>query len=455
MKNCTNIVQTCLRNIAQAQHTNAYLEVFEQEALERAEAIDQKIKAGKAGKLAGLVVGIKDLFSYQNHQVSASSKILKGYTAQYNATTIERLLQEDAILIGRHNCDEFGMGSSGENSAFGAVKNGLNEAYVAGGSSGGSAVAVQTHTCHVALGSDTGGSVRQPASFCGILGLKPTYSRISRHGLIAYSSSFDTVGILGNTVQDIAQVLEVVAGADEWDSTASRVPVPAYTTSLSLDKKLKIAYLPETLGENAICPFSKAQMQARFISLEQEGHILEAVHFPYLKYVLPTYYLLTTAEASSNLARYDGVRYGYRTQDAQNLEEMYQKTRTECFGNEVKRRLMLGTYILQAGFYEAYYQKAQKVRRLIQDWTLQILRQYDFIILPTTPSTAFRLGDKREDAMQMFWEDVFTVQANLAGIPALTVPNGTHSNGLPIGLQVLASPFAEAELLAFGAYLMR
>ncbi|TAE10457.1 MAG: Asp-tRNA(Asn)/Glu-tRNA(Gln) amidotransferase subunit GatA [Bacteroidetes bacterium] len=449
MKNCVTTLQQSLERIEATKDTRAYLEVYAEEALARAEAIDQKIAQGTAGKLAGLVVGLKDLFCYKQHAVSASSRILQGFQAQYNATAVERLLAEDAIIIGRHNCDEFGMGSSGENSAFGAVRNGLNADYVAGGSSGGSAVAVQTHTCHVALGSDTGGSVRQPASFCGIMGLKPTYGRISRHGLIAYASSFDVVGIFAHTAPEIAQVLEVIAGADEWDSTASILPVPAYSENLSLNRKLKIAYLPETLSEQALCPFSQAQMQARFASLEREGHSLEAVSFPYLEYVLPTYYLLTTAEASSNLARYDGVRYGYRAQDVQSLEDLYKKTRSEGFGREVQRRLMLGTFVLQAGFYDAYYQKAQQVRRLIQQWTLQTLEKYDFIILPTTPSTAFRLGEKRENATQMFWEDVFTVQANLAGVPALTLPNGTHPNGLPIGLQVLAKPFAEGDLLAF------
>lgn len=449
MKNCVTTLQQSLERIEATKDTRAYLEVYAEEALARAEAIDQKIAQGTAGKLAGLVVGLKDLFCYKQHAVSASSRILQGFQAQYNATAVERLLAEDAIIIGRHNCDEFGMGSSGENSAFGAVRNGLNADYVAGGSSGGSAVAVQTHTCHVALGSDTGGSVRQPASFCGIMGLKPTYGRISRHGLIAYASSFDAVGIFAHTAPEIAQVLEVIAGADEWDSTASTLPVPAYSENLSLNRKLKIAYLPETLSEQALCPFSQAQMQARFASLEREGHSLEAVNFPYLEYVLPTYYLLTTAEASSNLARYDGVRYGYRAQDVQSLEDLYKKTRSEGFGREVQRRLMLGTFVLQAGFYDAYYQKAQQVRRLIQQWTLQTLEKYDFIILPTTPSTAFRLGEKRENATQMFWEDVFTVQANLAGVPALTLPNGTHPNGLPIGLQVLGKPFAEGDLLAF------
>jgi aspartyl-tRNA(Asn)/glutamyl-tRNA(Gln) amidotransferase subunit A len=281
------------------------------------------------------------------------------------------------------------------------------------------------------------------------MGLKPTYGRISRHGLIAYASSFDAVGIFAHTAPEIAQVLEVIAGADEWDSSASTLPAPAYSENLLLNRKLKIAYLPETLSEQALCPFSQAQMEARFASLEREGHSLEAVNFPYLEYVLPTYYLLTTAEASSNLARYDGVRYGYRAQDVQSLEDLYKKTRSEGFGREVQRRLMLGAFVLQAGFYDAYYQKAQQVRRLIQQWTLQTLEKYDFILLPTTPSTAFRLGEKRENATQMFWEDVFTVQANLAGVPALTLPNGTHPNGLPIGLQILAKPFAEGDLLAF------
>jgi aspartyl-tRNA(Asn)/glutamyl-tRNA(Gln) amidotransferase subunit A len=453
MQNCSEIVRACLAQIEKHAPTHAYLEVFKEEALQQATIIDRKIQAGTAGKLAGKIVGLKDLFSYKGHQVSASSKILKGYTAQYHATSVERLLAEDAIIIGRHNCDEFGMGSSGENSAFGVVKNGINPEYVAGGSSGGSAVAVQTHTCHIALGSDTGGSVRQPASFCGIIGLKPTYGRISRHGLIAYASSFDAVGIFAQTVQEIAQTLEIIAGADDWDSTASPLPVPAYSQLLHIDKKLKIAYLPETLSEQAVCAFSKTQMQARLEMLEREGHNVEAVSFPYLSYVLPTYYLLTTAEASSNLARYDGVRYGHRTQEAQNLEEFYKKTRSEGFGQEVQRRLLLGTFVLQAGFYDAYYQKAQQVRRLIQNWTLDILSKYDFIILPTTPTTAFRLGDKRENATQMFWEDVFTVQANLAGVPALSMPNGIHPNGLPIGLQILAKPFAEAELLAFAHYI--
>lgn len=449
------VVRSYLSTIEKKTHLNAFLEVYKEESLRRARDLDAKKKAGQQlGKLAGMVVGIKDVLCYQNHHLQASSKILDGFIAQFNATAVERLLQEDAIIIGRQNCDEFAMGSSNENSSFGNVLNEIATDRVPGGSSGGSAVAVQADLCLVSLGSDTGGSVRQPAAFCGVIGLKPTYSRISRHGLIAYASSFDTIGIIGKNIPDIALVLEVIAGKDEWDSTVSHREVPAYSRQLTSPSKLKIAYIEETLSNKGLHPIIQQKTYEKINFLKQEGHDVEAVHFPFLDCILPTYYILTTAEASSNLSRFDGVRYGYREGDGASLEEMYKKTRTHGFGQEVKRRILLGTFVLSAGYYDAYYTKAQKVRRLIKEKTDELFQTYDFIILPTTPTTAFKIGAHTQNALEMYLADLFTVQANVAGIPAISIPNGEDADGLPIGLQLMARPFEEERLLALAAYIL-
>ncbi|MFZ6000886.1 MAG: Asp-tRNA(Asn)/Glu-tRNA(Gln) amidotransferase subunit GatA [Bacteroidota bacterium] len=451
---CVELVNHHLNQIDKYKHLNAFLSVYAEEALARAASIDQKIKAGNAGKLAGLVVGLKDVLSYDGHPLQAASQILNGFVAQYNATAVQRLLDEDAIVIGRQNCDEFAMGSSNENSSFGPVKNAIDPTRVPGGSSGGSAVAVMADMCQVSLGSDTGGSVRQPAAFCGVVGLKPTYSRISRHGLIAYGSSFDCIGIFSKHLDDVALVLEVIAGADEFDSTVSTHPVPAYTANLSSSKKFKVAYIRETLESSALQPEIKRDIQTKITQLQNDGHVVEAIDFPLLEYILPTYYILATAEASSNLSRFDGVRYGFRSPNTTDLASMYKKSRAEGFGKEVQRRILLGTFVLSSSYYDAYYTKAQKVRRLIRDKTKEIFSQYDFIVMPAAPTTAFKLGELTDNPVEMYLADLFSVQANVAGVPGIAIPIGTDNKGLPIGMQVIADDFNEVGLFQFSQVLL-
>lgn len=442
-----SLVEQAISDIANKKQLNAFLEVFEKSASEQAIAIDEKIKAGTAGKLAGVIVGLKDNICYKGHKVSASSKILEGFESLYSATVVEKLLKQDAIIIGRLNCDEFAMGSSNENSAYGNVLNPLNEKCVPGGSSGGAAAAVAADLCHVTLGSDTGGSIRQPASFTGTVGIKPTYGRVSRYGLIAYASSFDQIGPITKTVEDMALVLQVISGQDPHDNTSSSHPVENFTKELQADKKYKIAYLKECIDSEGIDPEVKASVLKQIETLKAAGHEVKEVSFPYLEYLVPTYYVLTTAEASSNLSRFSGIHYGHRSSVATDLESTYKKSRSEGFGKEVKRRIMLGTFVLSAGYYDAYYSKAQKVRRVIQDKTKEIFKDFDFILTPSTPGTAFEFGKNSEDPIKMYLEDIFTVQAPIAGIPAISVPCGIHSNGLPMGLQLMANYFEEAKLL--------
>lgn len=450
---CRAIVFHYLQNITTKAHLNAFVEVYTQSALEQADLIDEKIAKGKAGKLAGMVIGIKDVLCIAEKEANASSDILKGFQSQFTTTAIQRLIDEDAIIIGRTNCDEFGMGSSNENSAHGKVLNAADESRVPGGSSGGSAVAVQANLCTVSLGTDTGGSVRQPAAFTGVIGMKPTYSRVSRWGLIAYASSFDVIGVFSKTVKDNALVMEIMAGHDEFDSTSSRKPVFHYSELLHFEKKAKIAYLKETIESHALQSEIKENTLSILEKLKSEGHEVKEVEFPLLKFLLPTYYILTTAEASSNLSRFDGVKYGYRSPNAHNLESMYKLTRSEGFGEEVKRRIMLGTFVLSASYYDAYFTKAQKVRRLIKDFTENLLNEFDYIIMPTTPSTAFKFGEHSGDPVAMYLEDLFTVQASVSGVPAISIPNGKDKSGMPIGLQVISNSFKEAELYAFSNYL--
>lgn len=447
-----DIVNAYLSKIEEEKALNAFLEVFTASALEKAKDVDEKLKNNTAGKLAGMVIGLKDNIVYKNHAVSASSKILEGFESIYSATVVERLLAEDAILIGRLNCDEFAMGSSNENSAFNPVHNPIDTSYVPGGSSGGSAAAVAANLCTVSLGSDTGGSIRQPASFTGTIGYKPTYGRISRFGLIAYASSFDQIGPFANDIRDIALVTEVMSGADDFDSTASTQKVE-HLTPLNFTGKKSFAVIKEALHSEGLDP----EVKDRFTEITQKlvaaGHEVNEVSFPYLNEMVPTYYVLTTAEASSNLARFDGVHYGYQSKNAQGVEETYKKSRSEGFGNEVKRRIMAGTFVLSNEFYDSYYSKAQKVRRVIQNKTNVILNEADFILLPTTPSTAFKLNDVK-DPIQMYLQDIFTVQANLAGNPAISLPLGKHSNGLPFGIQLMGNPFQEKALLEASDYLL-
>jgi aspartyl-tRNA(Asn)/glutamyl-tRNA(Gln) amidotransferase subunit A len=445
---CQQLVGYYLDRIETHRHLNAFVDVYAEEARQRAAAIDEKLKASAAGRLAGLVVGLKDLLCHADHGVQGGSRVLDGFVSQFTGTAVQRLLDADAIVIGRQNCDEFGMGSSNEFSAFGPVRNAADPARVPGGSSGGSAVAVQADLCHASLGTDTGGSVRQPAAFCGVVGLKPTYGRVSRWGLLAYASSFDTIGPITRSVEDAALLLEVMAGADEFDSTVSQQPVPAYSQQLELNRPLRMAYLRESLESEGVEESIRAALRRKIAELRAAGHTVEAVDFPLMKYLLPTYYILTTAEVSSNLARYDGVRYGYRSPAATDLMSLYKRSRTEGFGTEARRRILLGTFVLSANYYDAYYTKAQRVRRLVREATEKLLQDFDLLLGPTAPSTAFRFGEKVHDPLTLFLADVFTVQANVTGFPAISVPAGTDETGLPIGLQLLGRAFDEPLLLA-------
>ncbi len=444
------LVKTYLTTIEEKKHLNAFLEVFAEEALERAAALDKK---AEKGKLFGLVIGIKDNICYQGHLVSAGSKILEGFQSIYSSTVVERLLAEDAIIIGRLNCDEFAMGSSNENSAYGPVLNDLDNTLVPGGSSGGSAVAVQANLCHASLGSDTGGSIRQPASFCGVVGLKPTYGRVSRHGLIAYASSFDQIGPFTNNIEDMQLILEVIAGADDFDSTVSSKEVPNYASE-TFAEKAKIAVLKHTIDHSGINSEVSSETKKIIENLRANGHAIHEVEFDWMDHLIATYYVLTTAEASSNLARFDGVHYGFRSPNATDMESVYKRSRTEGFGKEVKNRIMLGTFVLSSGYYDAYYSRAQKVRRILQDQIRGIFKEYDFILMPTAPSVAFKLGEKTADPVEMYLADIYTVLANLIGIPAISLPLAKNGAGLPIGVQIMADKFEEGKLLAFSKELM-
>ncbi|MCW5906608.1 MAG: Asp-tRNA(Asn)/Glu-tRNA(Gln) amidotransferase subunit GatA [Chitinophagales bacterium] len=450
------IVSGFLQKVEANRHLNVFLEVFADDALAQAKRVDEKVKNGEPlGKLFGAVIAIKDNICYKQHKVSAGSKILEGFTSLYNSTVVERLLAEDAIIIGRTNCDEFAMGSSNENSAYGNVLNAQDNSRVPGGSSGGSAVAVQAGLCHASLGSDTGGSIRQPASFCGIVGLKPTYGRISRWGLIAYASSFDQIGPFTHSIEDAALITEVISGKDSYDSTSSSKEVPAYTQQLNFDRKARIAVFPSTLNSDGLNEEVKTATQNLLDELKADGHTVEEVKFELLDYLIATYYVLTTAEASSNLARFDGVHYGYRSPNASEMETVYKKSRTEGFGKEVKNRIMLGTFVLSSGYYDAYYSRAQKVRRILTNEILSILNQYDFILMPTSPTVAFKFGEKTENPVEMYLADIYTVLANLTGIPAISLPLAEDKQGLPIGIQLLAGKFEEAKLFAFSEKLMQ
>ncbi len=453
---CHTLVSYYLKRIEENKHLNAFLEVFTDEALKRAEEIDEKIRKGKGGRLAGMVIALKDNICYKGHRVSIASKILEGFVSIYHSTVVERLLAEDVIIIGRCNCDEFAMGSSNEKSAYGKVLNPHDNSRVPGGSSGGSAAAVAAGLCLAALGSDTGGSIRQPASFCGVVGFKPSYGRISRHGLLAYASSFDQIGPLTNTIEDATLLLEIMAGKDKYDSTLSQQEVPNYAEEISkIDAgKLRIAYIRECLEHEGLDPEIKAHLDKTIASLKAKGYIVEPVSFPFIDYAVPTYYVLTTAEASSNLSRYNGVTYGYRDPEAKDPDAVYKKSRSAGFGKEVKRRIMLGTFVLSTGYYDAYYARGQKARRIFVEKTNDILKNYDLILLPSTPGTAFPFGQNDLDPVKMYLEDIFTVQANITGLPAISLPLGTHSNGLPFGVQLMGRKYDEMNLLAFSAKLM-
>lgn len=423
---------------AQNPALNALLEVYADEALQKARRLDE-LPAEAPLPLRGLIYVHKDNICYAGHRVSAASRILEGFVSPYSATVIERLEAAGAICIGRANCDEFAMGSSNENSAYGPVRNPLNPDWVPGGSSGGSAVAAAAGFCDMALGSDTGGSIRQPAAFCKLYGLKPTYGRVSRYGLIAYASSFDQIGPIAPTLEAVIASYEVMAGWDPNDATTSTRPIETFQPE---GPPLRYALLlPDGLH-----PAIHQAITTLVEKLRSAGYTVESASFPYWDYLVPTYYILTTAEASSNLARYDGVRYGYRAPDAENLEALYARSRSQGFGTEVKRRILLGTFVLSAGYYDAYYQRAQRARRLFYEYTEKLLSSYDLLLMPTSATPPFALGEKTADPIQMYLSDLLTVYANLTGHPALQVP--LSFSEVPAGIQLIGPYFAENRLFA-------
>ena len=423
---------------------NAFLEIDREGALRRAEEIE---KGGNVGALAGIPIAVKDNICVKGLQASCGSKILGDYHPPYNATIVERLTNAGAVVIGKTNCDEFAMGSSNENSAFGPVRNPWDTTRVSGGSSGGSAASVAAGIVPVALGSDTGGSVRQPASLCGVVGIKPTYGRNSRYGLVAFASSLDQIGVFAREVEDVARVLGVIAGRDPHDATSADVPVPDYTAELTGDLQGARLGFPRALFGEGLDEEVKTSVEAVIDVYRELGAEIVDVELPHAGYAIAVYYIIATAEASSNLARYDGVRYGFRAEETPELRQMYRKTRQEGFGPEVKRRIMLGTYVLSAGYYDAYYRKAQQVRALIKEDFLEAFNRCDALITPTSPTPAFPIGEKVDDPLAMYLNDIYTVTANLAGVPGISVPCGLSSERLPIGFQLLGPYWSEPVLL--------
>ena len=446
---CEELVRFYLSEIKEKDNLNSFIETFNDSAIEQARIVDNDISNNERKKLSGLIVGIKDNICYANHTVTASSLILKNFKSLYSATVVRKLISEGAIIIGRLNCDEFAMGSSNENTVYGPVKNPHDSSRVPGGSSGGSAAAVSAGLCLVALGSDTGGSIRQPAAFCGVVGIKPTYSRVSRYGLIAYASSFDQIGPIANNVYDASIVLEVISGHDQNDSTSSSRNIESYSKFTANVLNKKVAYITECFEHEGLDPEIKMNLTDKLEKLKIDGHVVEPVSFPFLDYLVPTYYVLSTAEASSNLSRFDGVNYGYRSSESGSLDKTYINSRNEGFGDEVKRRIMLGTFVLSAGYHDAYFTKAQKIRRVLKEKIDKIFENYDFVVTPTAPHVAFPIGNKVSDPTKMYLEDIFTVVANLTGNPAVSLPMYNHSSKLPYGLQIMSKRFDENNLLSF------
>ena len=457
---CLEATNHYLEKIASTKHLNAFVDVYTTESLERASYLDEKRKKSETiGKLHGVIIAIKDVICYKDHKVTAASAILKDFVSLYNSTAVQKLLKEDAIIIGNCNCDEFAMGSTNENSVYGKTLNALDETKVPGGSSGGSAVAVQAALCMVSLGSDTGGSVRQPADFCGITGIKPSYGVISRHGLVAYASSFDQIGIFSNNIEDAAKVLEVINGSDVYDSTVKQQEQRSISfspqTIIDKDVKYRVALLKNAFEHQSLDNEIKKNIYSLANTLKKDGHEINEIDFNLIDFIVPAYYVLTTAEASSNLSRYDGVRYGYRYENnSKDLSSFYKKTRSKGFGKEVKRRIMLGTFVLSEGYYDAYFTKAQQIRRLLVNQTKEIFKKYDALILPTVPTTAFETGSMQKDPIAMYLADIYTVYANLTGTPAISLPLFKHTNGMPFGLQVITNNYDELTLLEFSNMLM-
>lgn len=439
-----------LNQIEICKSLNAFVEVFEDEAISQSKIVDEKIRNRSAGKLAGVIVAIKDNICYKDHKVSASSKILENFTSLFTSTALQKLIDEDAIVIGRLNCDEFAMGGSNETSYFGSVKNNINERFVPGGSSGGSAVAVSANMCTVSLGSDTGGSIRQPASWTNTFGIKPTYGSVSRFGLIAYASSFDQIGCFANSIDDLIEITKTMSGFDAMDSTSSKEQLSFSKKDLEIEN---IAVFKEHFENDLLNDEIKNRFLHKLEEISKKGVRINEYSFPYFDALVPCYYILTTAEASSNLSRYDGVHYGYRSKHAKGLDQTYKLSRTEGFGDEVKRRILAGTFVLSHGYYDAYYSKAQKVRQLIKSFTNDVLQKNDLIMLPTTVGTAFELN-AITDPITMYLQDIYTVHANLTGNPAISIPFGFNSNKMPFGLQFMGREFEENEMISNIKYLM-
>ncbi len=440
----SGLVDHYLEKIEESAELNIFVEVFAQEAKQQADALDAKIKAGKSlGTLYGAIISIKDVICYKDHKVTAASKVLDNFESKFTATALQRLLDEDAIVIGRTNCDEFAMGSSNENSVYGATKNGVDPERVAGGSSGAAAVSVQQDTCLLALGTDTGGSVRQPAAFNGVIGMKPSYGRISRYGLIAYGSSFDQIGVLGTQLDDVYSCIEIMSGPDDMDATSHTAPLD---DTQSISSTIQFAVIDEVMNHEKLHESIKLSSANLLKTLTTDGHTVNNIQFPLLKYLVPAYYVLTTAEASSNLGRYDGIRYGHRSEKSNSIDSIFQESRKEGFGHEVKRRIMLGTFVLSSGYYDAYYTKAQKVRRLVTEHIQKILDENDCLIMPTTTDVAWKIGALNDDPVAVYLSDVYTVLANLVGIPAVSIPLGKDDSGNPYGIQVMSKAFSEKKL---------
>jgi aspartyl-tRNA(Asn)/glutamyl-tRNA(Gln) amidotransferase subunit A len=445
----TALVDDFYRKIeAEDRPIGAYLTLCKERAYRQAARIDTLADKGDGlPPLAGVPIAIKDVFTTKDVRTTAGSKILAEFVVPYDATVVARLEQAGAIILGKTNCDEFAMGSSNENSGFYPVHNPRDRSRVPGGSSGGSAAAVAAGTAVASIGSDTGGSIRQPAAFCGVVGLMPTYGRVSRYGLIAFASSLDHPGPFGKTVKDAALVLQAIAGRDPLDSTTANVPVPNYREHIGLPVTEMKVGVPVEYFDDGLDAEVRAAVEIGIQELKNAGAEVLPISLPHTSYAIPTYYVVATAEASSNLARYDGVRYGFRASDGTTLSEMYRRTRDVGFGAEVKRRIMLGTYVLSAGYYDAYYRKAQQVRSLLTRDFEQAFATVDVIVTPTTPTPAFQLGEKADDPLAMYLADIFTVTADLAGIPGISIPCGKNKEGLPIGMQILGKHFDEATVL--------
>ncbi len=442
------LTQSVLQRMEKLDATlGAYLTPTPELAIRQAKAVDQKISQGDAlPPLAGIPLGLKDIFITQDIRTTCASKILENFVPPYNGTAVERLIAQEYVLTGKLNMDEFAMGSSNETSFFKKVRNPWNLDTIPGGSSGGSAAAVAARLCLGALGTDTGGSIRQPAALTGIVGIKPTYGRVSRYGVIAFASSLDQVGPMTQDVRDAALLLQAIAGHDPRDSTSMDLPVPDYSLALKKEIKGMKLGIPKEYFLSGLDPQVDRALRTALKTYESMGAIIEEVSLPHTEYAVPTYYILAPAEASSNLARYDGIRYGFRHPDAKNLMEVYKMSRSSGFGAEVKRRIMLGTYVLSAGYYDAYYLKAQKVRTLIRQDFLEAFKKVDVLLTPTSPTPAFKLGEKTNDPLQMYLSDIYTINVNLAGLPGISVPCGFSDNTLPIGMQLIAGPFQEEKL---------